>query len=500
MASGLRARTRKNYRTVLGLKPVPSKTKKLPAKVKKVVAAIPTEQLDFEDVVNEVDMEGERNLFGGGQTSSQEEDSIEEVDVEDLDTEEILALAAEKEARCEELESEMVQLQQQEEEELHQQEQAKQEALEKLMAMHSKRQDLESSLASTPQVSPVLKKSSPTSKFQPKNKPRRSVMDCLGASPKKVVSAGRMKPSTSKVLQPLQVQPGESELNLFAHQLLDSMKALKEGDSAAFTSLMAKTLANNAGADKGVRKAESLPNVHLIDQKVLGTAIELPHDKIPDRGCHTCVKSENSTDVLDPVLGKTSETNEESSFPENTVSHKLKSGITTKPDDSGIKKVVHFAHEKLDLVHVKNRVFCELPFRFLVAGELELLVQEDLKKDERMARLLFLKMLCYHREYLDIEDLRDQYDATLKTIERGLVTWSEFKELEKQMHSSLTFRATVKARQGGNQRKLINLKVGKTRIRIQVRTSLSRWCTVVISTRNLVHLKTTIKAFSIKNR
>ena len=58
---------------------------------------------------------------------------------------------------------------------------------------------------------------------------------------------------------------------------------------------------------------------------------------------------------------------------------KLKSGSTTKPDEAGIKKVVQFAHEKLDLVHVKNRVFSDLFFHFLVVGKIELILQESMR-------------------------------------------------------------------------------------------------------------------------
>ena len=127
---------------------------------------------------------------------------------------------------------------------------------------------------------------------------------------------------------------------------------------------------------------------------------------------------------------------------------KLKSGCTTRPDESGIKCVVQFAHEKLDLVHVRNRVFSDLSFHFLVAGELELILQEGIDPVEMVAHLRFLRMLCYHHEYLDIEDLRDQYDATMKNIERGLNMWADFRELEMQMHTNLTFRATVNASEG----------------------------------------------------
>ena len=40
--------------------------------------------------------------------------------------------------------------------------------------------------------------------------------------------------------------------------------------------------------------------------------------------------------------------------PEKTQSGKLKSGILTRPNEAGIKKVVQYAHEKLDSVHVKK--------------------------------------------------------------------------------------------------------------------------------------------------
>ena len=94
------------------------------------------------------------------------------------------------------------------------------------------------------------------------------------------------------------------------------------------------------------------------------------------------------------------------------------SGSTTKPDEAGIKKVVQFAHEKLDPVHVKNRIFEDLSFHFLVAGEIELILQDKLHPIEKQAWLHFLQMLCYHREYLEVTDLRTQYNATLKNIER----------------------------------------------------------------------------------
>ena len=127
-------------------------------------------------------------------------------------------------------------------------------------------------------------------------------------------------------------------------------------------------------------------------------------------------------------------------------SHKLKSGKTAKPDEAGIICVVQYTHEKLDSIHIKNRLFNELSFHFLVVGEIELILQEKMKPVEKQARLHFLKTLCYHKEYLEVGDIRDQYNATLKLIECGENTWSDYKDLASQLHNSLTFHATVNAR------------------------------------------------------
>ena len=129
---------------------------------------------------------------------------------------------------------------------------------------------------------------------------------------------------------------------------------------------------------------------------------------------------------------------------------KLISGLLTKPDEAGILQVVQYAHQKLDPTHVKDRTFKQLSFHFFVAGELELLLQENLGGDERTARLAFLRTLCYHKEYLDEADLKDQYVANLQAIERGEASWGEVARLNAQLHSNLTFRAAIKSREREN--------------------------------------------------
>ena len=61
---------------------------------------------------------------------------------------------------------------------------------------------------------------------------------------------------------------------------------------------------------------------------------------------------------------------------------KLTNGKCTKPDKSDIKRVVKFAHEKLDSRHIKERSFDRLPFNLLVAGEVELIMQPDITEEE----------------------------------------------------------------------------------------------------------------------
>ena len=190
-----------------------------------------------------------------------------------------------------------------------------------------------------------------------------------------------------------------------------------------------------------------MPNVHFTEDQALGTAVEIPRDSIPfEKVNKFYLKPEADTDpLLDGFKLQDYPLGEQSS---GTQTRSLKSGKMVKPDESGIKKVVQFAHEKLDSVYVKSRVFSELSFHFLVAGELELILQDSILPEERLARLHFLRMLSYHKEYLGVDDLKDQYDATLKNIERGLFGWADLKELEAQMQRDLTFRATVNACQG----------------------------------------------------
>ena len=57
---------------------------------------------------------------------------------------------------------------------------------------------------------------------------------------------------------------------------------------------------------------------------------------------------------------------------DETNKKRLISGKCTKPDESDIKLVVQYAHEKLDSKHSKDLKFDALDFNLLIAGELEI--------------------------------------------------------------------------------------------------------------------------------
>ena len=122
---------------------------------------------------------------------------------------------------------------------------------------------------------------------------------------------------------------------------------------------------------------------------------------------------------------------------------KLISGKCTKPDESDIKQVVRFPHEKLDVKHVQDRVFDKLSFNLLVAGELEIALIAP--EPERSARIGVAKTICYHKHYLRDEDLRNGYDSVLKKVEQGILGWDC--DLGEELHELYDYRANVLMRE-----------------------------------------------------
>ena len=112
-----------------------------------------------------------------------------------------------------------------------------------------------------------------------------------------------------------------------------------------------------------------------------------------------------------------------------------------KADEFDIETVVKYTHEKLDTRHVLNKEFDKLPFNLLVAGVLELAAQEHISKEERMNRILMAKTICYHRQYLRDEDLRNGYDSIIKKVEQGLESWKS--NLGELLHQHYDYRTNI---------------------------------------------------------
>ena len=196
-------------------------------------------------------------------------------------------------------------------------------------------------------------------------------------------------------------------------------------------------------------------------------SIEATHKENCERTPHCCTLKETS-DTNDSIVGKeprkkkkhskrkhkrkqseTSASSEESNNENDSKQGKtkLKSGKYSNPDKVGIQRTVSYPHEKLDLQFVKVREFDILSFHFFVAGEIELIIQnyKQMSGEERMARLKVLKNICYHREYLHIEDLRQCYDSVMKEVETGRASWTS--NLDDKVHQFCQFRANVITRE-----------------------------------------------------
>ena len=142
---------------------------------------------------------------------------------------------------------------------------------------------------------------------------------------------------------------------------------------------------------------------------------------------------------------KASEEEEDLSEEDNGAKNgKLKSGKCTRPDEVDIKRVVKFPHEKLNSRHTQVKAFEKLDLNLLIAGELEIALLDCISQKERMARLGMAKTICYHRLYLEEEDLRNGYEDIMRKVEQGKLDWGN--NLAEKLHEHYVFRANVNLR------------------------------------------------------
>ena len=189
------------------------------------------------------------------------------------------------------------------------------------------------------------------------------------------------------------------------------------------------------------------------DPQVRGPETEPPPRKVmPSLGNHgnnvnnEGEKTQESMIKISPDSGsnKHDSSNSKNEKGNEEVNKKLTSGKCAKPDDSDIKLVVKYAHDKLDAKHVKERKFDTLPFHLLIAGELELIAAHCKTEEERLDRIQIAKTICYHKKYLNDEELRGGYENILQQVEQGKYKWGD--GLESKLHEYLDYRANINLR------------------------------------------------------
>ena len=196
------------------------------------------------------------------------------------------------------------------------------------------------------------------------------------------------------------------------------------------------------------------PIVQLLDRIVASNNVASSGVKSEDNGselkCHASL-DDTKGDVwqaegVQHIVNSSEESDGGTGFIIKKGKKKRKSGILSKPDEVDIVKPVRYPHELLDDRHVRgpDKVFSKLNFNLFCAGELETIKRPGISNAERAARLDILSTICYHSVYVSLEELKQQYHATMKRVERGVSQWNS--SLASQLHQDLAFRASVSTR------------------------------------------------------
>ena len=98
------------------------------------------------------------------------------------------------------------------------------------------------------------------------------------------------------------------------------------------------------------------------------------------------------------------------------------SGLYAKAGNVQIVQGEVFTHAALD-DELGERDINMLPFNLLVAGELEIISDKKISKEERDTRLQVLKKLAYKAEHLPNDEILNQYVSFIRKVEKGKYKW-----------------------------------------------------------------------------
>ena len=401
------------------------------------------------------------------------EDDLDIPNLEGLDPNSIQAMMDEENAKVKELELQCAKLKQQED---LQKRRAVLESLEALQAVKTRKAMLKRALAGEIPMSSVMGGHSASNPVTPVSSPVKTRRVAATPGPAASQNLGELPNLLTSVLQMRQGNAAPFA-SLMSNRANLSTSALPDFNSCISNNLLANP--NSGGGSKvhflddqtnripqgNISEAQN-SNSNLNSNDLLHLIKNLNSQPngppIVDSGATSAsslskvkdgvVNSNNGVSNLESDKSSVTIAKHSSASPTDSDDDKpkkpKKSGIMTKPDESDILQTVKYPHELLDDRHVKgnDKIFTKLTFSNFCAGELELIKRSGISQEEKDARISVLTTLCYHHSYLDITEIRAQYDATMKRVERGVASWKTLIESDR-LHNDLAFRASVLVRE-----------------------------------------------------
>ena len=161
-----------------------------------------------------------------------------------------------------------------------------------------------------------------------------------------------------------------------------------------------------------------LRNLLHVSEKQVKSSKKKVHKK--ERRAQTPPESESETDS-----GSESDSEDEDEMKVQPVKKKAKGGKKSSLyDKAGSSRLISnelFAHAALEDEIGTDRDLKSLSFNLFVAGELEIISDNNISKAERRTRLEVLKMLAYKHEYLSREEILNQYMYFVSKLEKGKI-------------------------------------------------------------------------------
>ena len=155
-------------------------------------------------------------------------------------------------------------------------------------------------------------------------------------------------------------------------------------------------------------------------------SIRTTHGSVPAQQCHVRFPDAEFQDGWRGAAGglapQSFEHHSTRNRGENAVTAPRKSGIVAKASDKVINPQNWPHHFLENDSFAKGLDFDNLNFELFLAGELEIILRCEWE-EERDARLMFLRQLCYMKDVSSWEEVKFTYTVVLGRIEKGRLDW-----------------------------------------------------------------------------